>query len=162
MVDDVVVQQRGETHGVGLYSDAINHVAEDLLQTKRDHFLILPDWHMANLGSRVLGLCEQRLVRDWEGLFGHRVLLMETFVDAQRFRGTVYRAANWVYVGNSTRKKQRADHLAEQRDRLAAAAFSSPVRLFDGSGESFEVHRETFCVSVARLGPQAAGVARKT
>ena len=32
---------------------------------------------------------------------GHRVLLMETFVDAQRFRGTVYRAANWVYVGNS-------------------------------------------------------------
>jgi len=32
---------------------------------------------------------------------GHRVLLMETFVDAQRFRGTVYRAANWVYVGNT-------------------------------------------------------------
>src|SRR5580693_2402742 len=61
----------------------------------------LPAWHMANLGSRVLGLCEQRVVRDWEGLFGHRVLLMETFVDAQRFRGTVYRAANWVYVGNT-------------------------------------------------------------
>src|ERR1700728_4542369 len=51
------------------------------------------DWHMANLGSRVLGLCEQRVVGDWEGLFGHRVLLMETLVDAQRVRGTVYRAA---------------------------------------------------------------------
>lgn len=48
-------------------------------------FLILPDWHCANLGSRVLSLCEQRLPRDWEAFFGHRVLLMETFVDPQRF-----------------------------------------------------------------------------
>jgi hypothetical protein len=71
------------------------------LIVNNSRFLILPDWHMSNLGSRVLGLCEQRVVRDWEGLFGHRVLLMETFVDAQRFRGTVYRAANWVYVGNT-------------------------------------------------------------
>jgi hypothetical protein len=71
------------------------------LIVNNSRFLILPDWHMANLGSRVLSLCEQRLARDWEALFGHRVLLMETFVDPQRFRGTVYRAANWLYIGNT-------------------------------------------------------------
>jgi hypothetical protein len=42
--DRQMTAKLSETHGVGLYSDAINHFAEDLLQTKRDHFLILPDW----------------------------------------------------------------------------------------------------------------------
>ena len=42
--DRQMTAKLGETHGVGLYSDAINHFAEDLLQSKRDHFLILPDW----------------------------------------------------------------------------------------------------------------------
>ena len=40
------------------------------LIVNNSRFLILPDWHLANLGSRVLGLCEQRVVHDWEGLFG--------------------------------------------------------------------------------------------
>jgi hypothetical protein len=71
------------------------------LIVNNSRFLILPDWHITNLGSRVLALCEQRLRRDWETIFGHGVLLMETFVDAQRFRGTVYRAANWAHVGNT-------------------------------------------------------------
>ena len=71
------------------------------LIVNNSRFLILPDWHLANLGSRVLSLCQRRLSRDWEATFGHGVLLLETFVDPQRFRGTVYRAANWVYVGNT-------------------------------------------------------------
>ena len=52
-------------------------------------------------GSRVLALCQKRLAKDWEETFGHGVLLLETFVDPERFRGTVYRAANWVYGGNT-------------------------------------------------------------
>ena len=71
------------------------------LVVNNSRFLILPDWHVFNLGSRVLSLCPRRLVSDWEATFGHGVLLLETFVDPQRFRGTVYRAANWVYVGNT-------------------------------------------------------------
>ena len=71
------------------------------LVVNNSRFLILPDWHLANLGSRVLSLCPRRLSSDWEATFGHGVLLLETFVDPQRFRGTVYRAANWVYVGNT-------------------------------------------------------------
>ena len=62
-------------------------------------FLILP--HVPNLGSRILSLCEKRLPRDWQERFGHPVLLLETFVDPERFRGTVYKAANWIHVGNS-------------------------------------------------------------
>jgi hypothetical protein len=71
------------------------------LVVNNSRFLILPDWHVFNLGSRVLALCPRRLASDWQATFGHGVLLLETFVDPQRFRGTVYRAANWVYVGNT-------------------------------------------------------------
>jgi hypothetical protein len=71
------------------------------LVVNHSRFLILPDRHVSNLGSRVLSLCARRLRSDWEERFGHGVVLLETFVDPQRFRGTVYRAANWVYVGNT-------------------------------------------------------------
>jgi len=71
------------------------------LVTNNSRFLILPEWHIPNLGSRLLALCQKRLVQDWQRFFGHPVLLVETFVDPEHFRGTVYKAANWVYVGNS-------------------------------------------------------------
>ncbi len=71
------------------------------LLTNNSRFLILPDWHYPNLASRILSLCHKRLCRDWQEVFGHPVLLLETFVDPKRFLGTVYRAANWVYVGDT-------------------------------------------------------------
>lgn len=71
------------------------------LIANNSRFLILPEWHRANLGSRTLALCQKRLPADWLASFGHPLLLLETFVDPQRFRGTVYQAANWVYVGDS-------------------------------------------------------------
>ena len=71
------------------------------LVVNNSRFLIVPHWHVPNLGSRILSLCQRRLCRDWQEIFGHPVVLLETFVDPQRFRGTVYKAANWVYVGNT-------------------------------------------------------------
>lgn len=71
------------------------------LVVNNSRFLIMPDWHVSNLGTRILSLCRKRLRRDWEQTFGHPVVLLETFVDPQRFRGTVYKADNWVYVGNT-------------------------------------------------------------
>ena len=59
------------------------------LIANNSRFLILPDWHQPNLGSRVLALCQRRLPRDWLERFGHPLLLLETFVDPQRFHGTV-------------------------------------------------------------------------
>jgi hypothetical protein len=71
------------------------------LIVNNSRFLILPDWHRPNLGSRVLSLCSRRLNADWQEAFGHSVVLLETFVDSQRFSGTVYKAANWIYVGDT-------------------------------------------------------------
>ena len=64
-------------------------------------FLILPHGHVFNLGSRILSLCQKRLPYDWQETFGHPVVLLETFVDPARFHGTVYRAANWLYLGET-------------------------------------------------------------
>ena len=64
------------------------------LLANNSRFLILPGWSLPNLGSRVLALCAKRISSDWEKRFGHAPLLLETFVDPGRYRGTVYRAAN--------------------------------------------------------------------
>jgi hypothetical protein len=69
------------------------------LIANNSRFLILPHWHHRNLGSKILSLCHRRLSLDWQEHFGHRLLLLETFVDPQRFVGTVYQAANWMYLG---------------------------------------------------------------
>jgi len=71
------------------------------LVTNNSRFVILPDWHFPNLASRLLSLCHNRLVADWQAVFGHPIVLLETFVDPQRFQGTIYKAANWIYVGNT-------------------------------------------------------------
>ena len=70
------------------------------LVTNNVRFLILPGGPR-NLGSRVLSLCTRRLARDWPARFGHPLLLLESFVDPARFRGTTYRAADWIEVGRS-------------------------------------------------------------
>lgn len=71
------------------------------LVINNSRFLILPQWHLRNLGSRVLSLCEKRIQSDWMERFNHPLLLMETFVDPQRYHGTVYKAANWHYLGET-------------------------------------------------------------
>jgi hypothetical protein len=44
----------------------------------------------------------KRLSKDWERVYGHPIYFLETFVDPERFRGTCYRAANWVLLGRTT------------------------------------------------------------
>jgi len=64
-------------------------------------FLILPWVRVPHLASHVLAANLRRLCRDWELLYAHRVLVAETFVDLNRFRGTCYRACNWKYLGQT-------------------------------------------------------------
>ena len=71
------------------------------LIANNSRFLILPEYHLRNLASRVLSLCERRLVQDWKANFGYPLLLLETFVDPRYFYGTIYHAANWQHVGNT-------------------------------------------------------------
>ncbi len=69
------------------------------LIANNSRFLILPERHRPNVGSRVLSLIERWVVADWQTRFGHPLLLLETFVDPRRFHGGVYRAANWLELG---------------------------------------------------------------
>jgi len=63
---------------------------------------LLPEWvRVKHLASRVLALNLRRLSADWQRIYGHPVYLAETFVDISRFEGTCYRAANWVFVGQT-------------------------------------------------------------
>nr|WP_240905551.1 Druantia anti-phage system protein DruA [Thiorhodococcus mannitoliphagus] len=79
------------------------------LIANNSRFLILPEHHVPNLASRVLALSERRLAQDWRARFGYPLLLLETFVDPQRFRGTIYRAANWRYVGDTCGYRRTRD-----------------------------------------------------
>jgi len=71
------------------------------LIANNSRFLILPEHHYPNLASRILSLCERRISLDWQQHFGYPLLLLETFVDPHLYHGTIYRASNWVHVGDT-------------------------------------------------------------
>jgi hypothetical protein len=65
-------------------------------------FLILPWVEVPHLASHLLGRMARQISQDWERIYGHPIYLLETFIDPERFRGTCYRAANWVLLGRTT------------------------------------------------------------
>jgi hypothetical protein len=76
-------------------------------------FLILPWVRVTGLASKILALSARQVPRDWETSYGCRPLLLETLVDAVRFRGTCYRAANWIHVGQTAgRGRMDREHTA--------------------------------------------------
>lgn len=97
------------------------------LIANNSRFLILPDWHRPNLGSRVLALCERRIGADWLLHFDQPLLLLETFVDTARYRGTVYRAGNWICVGQ-TQGNRRIQGGYGARDGSPKFVFVRPLR----------------------------------
>jgi len=64
-------------------------------------FLILPHVRVANLASAVLARAARRLRSDWQTAYGYEPVLLETFVECDRFSGASYRAANWLHVGRT-------------------------------------------------------------
>jgi hypothetical protein len=64
-------------------------------------FLLLPWVRVRNLASSVLALAARQLPEDWVTYYGYRPVLLETFVERQRFAGTSYKAANWICVGQT-------------------------------------------------------------
>ena len=70
--------------------------------TYNTRYLILPWVNVPHLASHILGQMSKRVGRDWERVYAHPIYLLETFVDTERFRGTCYRAANWIVVGETT------------------------------------------------------------
>jgi hypothetical protein len=66
-----------------------------------NRFLIL-QWHsIKNLASKILSTIARQLPSDWEKRYGYRPVLLETFVEKQRFTGACYKASNWIYIGDT-------------------------------------------------------------
>ena len=77
-------------------------------------FLILPSVRVPNLASHVLSQALARLANDWQSRYGITPVLVETFVDRTHYRGTCYRAANWILLGQTQgRGRQDRRHLAQ-------------------------------------------------
>jgi len=93
-------------------------------------FLILPHVRVPHLASHVLGLALRRLRSDWRGRYGYEPSLVETFIEAGRFAGTCYRAANFVEVGN-TQGRGRQDRRNQRGlpvKRILVYAWSGQTR----------------------------------
>ena len=78
-------------------------------------FLILPWVKVPNLASHLLARAARVVSVDWQKLYHHPIHLLETFIDPERFRGSCYRAANWIYLGQTTgRGKADLTHRANR------------------------------------------------
>jgi len=98
---------------IGWDEEARREHLQEVIANSR--FLILPWLRVPDLASHVLGKALRRVRRDWQQRYGYEPWLVETFVDAQRFAGTCYRAANWQLLGlTQGRGRQDREHEREQ------------------------------------------------
>jgi hypothetical protein len=88
-------------------------------------FLILPWVRVPHLASHVLGRMAAQISADWERMYAHPLYLLETFVDPSRFRGTCYRAANWIVLGRTT-GRGKDDH-SHQPNRSIKEVLAYPL-----------------------------------
>jgi len=88
-------------------------------------FLIVPWVQVPHLASHILGQIAQRISRDWDDLYKHPIYFLETFIDPERFRGTCYRAANWVLLGETTGRGK--DDQTNRPNRSIKKMFGYPL-----------------------------------
>jgi len=88
-------------------------------------FLILPWIRVPSLASHILGCMTRILPRVWNQLYCHGLYYLETFVDKERFAGTCYKAANWIYLGDTTGRGKN-DH-TNRPNRSIKAVWGYPL-----------------------------------
>jgi hypothetical protein len=88
-------------------------------------FLILPWVRVPHLASHLLAQVATRIRSDWQQMYAHPVWLLETFVDRSRFRGTCYRAANWIPLGSTTGRGK--DDLTHKPNRPVKEILVQPL-----------------------------------
>jgi hypothetical protein len=91
----------------------------------QSRFLILPWVRVPHLASHLLGRMSRQLSADWQQVYAHPIFFAETFVDATRFAGTCYRAANWVYLGMTTGRGK--DDLTHKPNRSLKRVYGYPL-----------------------------------
>jgi len=72
------------------------------LMAYNTRFLILPWVYIRFCASHILGRMAKVISKDWQSIYNHPIYFLETFVDKERFAGTCYKAANWIYLGDTT------------------------------------------------------------
>jgi hypothetical protein len=88
-------------------------------------FLILPWVRVPSLASHILGRMTKILARDWRRVYNHPICYLETFVDKTRFAGICYKAANWIYLGDTT-GRGKSDH-THKANRSIKAVWGYPL-----------------------------------
>lgn len=88
-------------------------------------FLILPWVAVDHLASHILGRMARRISADWQRVYAHPIYMLETFVDPARFRGTCYRAANWILLGRTTGRGK--NDLTHQPNRPVKEVLGYPL-----------------------------------
>lgn len=73
-------------------------------------YLIFPWVRLKNLASKALSLAAKRVQSDWQERYGYRPVLLETFVDPEKYRGTCYKAANWIFLGQTAGRGRTEMH----------------------------------------------------
>jgi hypothetical protein len=89
-------------------------------------FLIFPWVEVKNLASTALALAAKTVADDWQRCYGYRPVLMETLVDQKRFKGTCYKAANWIHMGKTT-GRGRMDRDNNQQGAAVKEIFVYPL-----------------------------------
>ena len=89
-------------------------------------FLIFPWVEVKNLASSALALAAKTVPDDWQRCYGYRPVLLETLVDRKRFKGTCYKAANWIHMGQTT-GRGRMDRDNNQQGASVKEIFVYPL-----------------------------------
>jgi hypothetical protein len=98
-------------------------------------FLILPWIRVEHLASHILGHMAARVSEDWQRMYGHPIYFLETFVDPERFRGTCYRAANWVFIGKTTGRGKQSNSYVPNRSIKEVLGYPLTKRFRELLGE---------------------------
>jgi hypothetical protein len=117
---------------------------------------MLPWVRVKGLASKILALSAQQIPHDWQTRYGHRPLLLETLVDASRFRGTCYRAANWIYVGR-TAGRGRMDREHANHGQSIKDIYLYPLRRNARQNLCGDQSRQTNLGTFVRLVPYEQG-----
>lgn len=88
-------------------------------------FLILPWVQVRYMASHILACMAKIVCQDWQTIYHHPIYYLETFVDKQRFAGTCYKAANWIYLGDTTGRGKN-DH-TNKANRSIKAVWGYPL-----------------------------------
>jgi hypothetical protein len=95
------------------------------LMAYNSRFLILPWVKVPYLASHILGQIAKQVSEDWKQIYNHPIHFLETFVDTERFRGTCYKAANWIYLGKTTGRGK--DDQTHKPNRSIKAVWGYPL-----------------------------------